>query len=353
MSPGRLDEIESRLALIERLKRKYGATVEEVLAFGERCRARAARPGSPEERERALGAGARARWPRRYLEPRAAQLSRQRRTRRAATSRRRSRPSWPCWPWSGRASSVRFDAGRRRGRDDASAWTRARARAAEFLLSPNPGEELRPLARIASGGELSRILLALKSVASLRRAGQDARLRRGGRRDRRARRRGRGPQAARARRAPAGPLRHPPAADRVARRSPPRGAEARRARADRRPRSALSTRRSASRRSRGCWAARRSRHRAAARARDGQAEPALADADHSMTQREKPLLHRDVRLPDERQRLREGRGPPARPTGYERAAARDDADFVFINTCAVREKAAEKLFHALGRLQAG
>jgi DNA repair protein RecN (Recombination protein N) len=38
---------------------------------------------------------------------------------------------------------------------------------AEFLLSPNPGEELRPLARIASGGELSRIMLALQSVASL------------------------------------------------------------------------------------------------------------------------------------------------------------------------------------------
>jgi tRNA-2-methylthio-N6-dimethylallyladenosine synthase len=37
--------------------------------------------------------------------------------------------------------------------------------------------------------------------------------------------------------------------------------------------------------------------------------------------------------------------------GYERAAAATDADFVFINTCAVREKAAEKLFHALGRLK--
>jgi len=37
--------------------------------------------------------------------------------------------------------------------------------------------------------------------------------------------------------------------------------------------------------------------------------------------------------------------------GYERAADAADADFVFINTCAVREKAAEKLFHALGRLK--
>ncbi len=41
VSPGRLDEIEARLAILERLKKKYGATVDEVLAFGARCRARA------------------------------------------------------------------------------------------------------------------------------------------------------------------------------------------------------------------------------------------------------------------------------------------------------------------------
>src|SRR4029450_7755585 len=48
-----------------------------------------------------------------------------------------------------------------------SAWTEKGLETAEFMLSPNPGEDLRPLARIASGGELSRIMLALKSVASL------------------------------------------------------------------------------------------------------------------------------------------------------------------------------------------
>ena len=49
---------------------------------------------------------------------------------------------------------------------DPSAWTEQGLERAEFLLSPNPGEELRPLARIASGGELSRIMLALKTLAS-------------------------------------------------------------------------------------------------------------------------------------------------------------------------------------------
>jgi DNA repair protein RecN (Recombination protein N) len=55
---------------------------------------------------------------------------------------------------------------------DTASWTERGLERAEFLLSPNPGEDLRPLARIASGGELSRILLALKSVASLDTAGK-------------------------------------------------------------------------------------------------------------------------------------------------------------------------------------
>ena len=38
----------------------------------------------------------------------------------------------------------------------------------EFFISPNPGEELRPLARIASGGELSRVMLALKTLTATR-----------------------------------------------------------------------------------------------------------------------------------------------------------------------------------------
>src|SRR4029079_17262854 len=42
----------------------------------------------------------------------------------------------------------------------------------EFFISPNPGEEVRPLARIASGGELSRIMLALRTVALAEDAGR-------------------------------------------------------------------------------------------------------------------------------------------------------------------------------------
>ena len=55
---------------------------------------------------------------------------------------------------------------------DSSSWGPHGLETAEFLLSPNPGEELRPLARIASGGELSRILLALNAASGLDAPGQ-------------------------------------------------------------------------------------------------------------------------------------------------------------------------------------
>src|SRR6187397_1767274 len=54
-------------------------------------------------------------------------------------------------------------------------WTAAGTDQAEFFLSPNPGEELRPLARIVSGGELSRIMLAIKTlIATTRRSFSEA-----------------------------------------------------------------------------------------------------------------------------------------------------------------------------------
>jgi DNA repair protein RecN (Recombination protein N) len=57
---------------------------------------------------------------------------------------------------------VRFADGR--GEDG---WSERGTDEAEFYMSPNPGEDLRPLSRIASGGELSRIMLALKTLAGV------------------------------------------------------------------------------------------------------------------------------------------------------------------------------------------
>lgn len=164
ISPGRLDEIESRLALIDRLKRKYGETVDDVRAFGERCRREAEELGNPEERERILVAECSA-AARDYLEV-ATKLSARRHTS-AIDLEKRVAAELAQLAMEKTRFKVRF-APEAPATDpaDTEAWTETGLEAVEFLISPNPGEELRPLARVASGGELSRITLALKSVAN-------------------------------------------------------------------------------------------------------------------------------------------------------------------------------------------
>lgn len=163
VSPGRLDEIESRLALIERLKRKYGATVEEVLALAESCRAKLAETGPSEERERALDqeeaalSGA-------YLSA-ARELSRRRRGA-AEDLEKRVEAELALLAMEKARFRVAFQPDNPGGESPES-WTDRGLEGVEFLISANPGEDLRPLARVASGGELSRLLLALESVATL------------------------------------------------------------------------------------------------------------------------------------------------------------------------------------------
>lgn len=163
VTAGRLDEIESRLALIERLKKKYGATVEEVVAFGERCRNELGGAGSPEEREQALERE-RAEVAAVYLES-ARALSKKRRAS-APVLEKKAEGELASLAMERTRFRVRFDPESPSESADGT-WSARGLEKAEFLLSPNPGEELRPLARIASGGELSRILLALKSVATM------------------------------------------------------------------------------------------------------------------------------------------------------------------------------------------
>jgi DNA repair protein RecN (Recombination protein N) len=165
LTPGRLDEVESRLASIDRLKKKYGSSLDEVLAFGEHSRRELERMGSPEEQERTLEAE-RTTLAGRYFE-RARELSRERR---AAALDLQKKVRADLGPLA--MEKTRFEVAFRpevipTNAGDTTTWTEKGLETAEFLLSPNPGEDLRPLARIASGGELSRIMLGLKSVASL------------------------------------------------------------------------------------------------------------------------------------------------------------------------------------------
>ncbi len=166
VSPGRLDEIESRLALIERLKRKYGASAEEVIAFGEACRAQLGQLGSPEDQEKALEKE-RATAESTFLDA-ASGLSRKRRDA-ARDLEKKAQQELALLAMEKTRFKVAFSPDKSGGRET---WSERGLESAEFLLSPNPGEELRPLARIASGGELSRILLALNSAAHLDRSGR-------------------------------------------------------------------------------------------------------------------------------------------------------------------------------------
>jgi DNA repair protein RecN (Recombination protein N) len=66
---------------------------------------------------------------------------------------------------------TRFEARFRSDQADEARWTAAGLDEVEFYISPNPGEDLRPLARIVSGGELSRVMLAIKTLTAAGRLG--------------------------------------------------------------------------------------------------------------------------------------------------------------------------------------
>jgi len=156
-SPARLQEVEDRLALLERLKRKYGPTLDEAIARGhalaqERDLLTGA-GGRTEDLERALGEASD-----RYLAV-ARELSHKRR-RAAEQFARKIEGLLAELAMAHTRFEVRFNpAGL--GPEE---WSERGIDRAEFYVSPNPGEELRPLARIVSGGELSRVMLALKTL---------------------------------------------------------------------------------------------------------------------------------------------------------------------------------------------
>lgn len=157
-SPARLQEVEDRLALLERLKKKYGPTLADVLTRRTAMREELGRLESAGERLSELEREVeRARCD--YLEA-ARDLSAARR-RTAVTFARTLEEAVAHLAMPRTRCELRFAP-----EGDETTWTERGIDRAELFLSPNPGEELRPLARIASGGELSRLMLAVKTLAS-------------------------------------------------------------------------------------------------------------------------------------------------------------------------------------------
>jgi DNA repair protein RecN (Recombination protein N) len=153
--PGRLEAIDDRLDALGRLKRKYGDSEEAMLRHRDEAAAELERLARHDEvlaaQERTvaeLGG---------ELAAAAEQLS-ERRT--AAASRLAARAEKQMRALGMERALFRINVGRA-----AAAQVGARGLdGVEFVLSANPGEELRPLARVASGGELSRTMLALEAV---------------------------------------------------------------------------------------------------------------------------------------------------------------------------------------------
>ena len=157
-SPERLQAIEDRLAGLARLKRRYGPTLDEVIA----------KQAAIAEELALLGAGDDARAD---LE---ASASRARATyvtasTAVATARRSAAPRLARALEVALAELAMGGTRCQLALHDLTAegeWGPTGTDRLELLISPNVGEDLRPLGRIASGGELSRVMLAIKSLAS-------------------------------------------------------------------------------------------------------------------------------------------------------------------------------------------
>jgi DNA repair protein RecN (Recombination protein N) len=158
-SPDRLQTVEDRLAALERLKRKYGPSLDDVRTKQASLKDEIAALDASDERAAALAADEAS--AREDFLAAARALSRSRHTAAKALGRALEAALGElAMPKS------RVDVRVRTLEHEPDRWTARGIDDVEFFLSPNPGEEVRPLARIASGGELSRIMLALRTLAA-------------------------------------------------------------------------------------------------------------------------------------------------------------------------------------------
>jgi DNA repair protein RecN (Recombination protein N) len=165
-SPDRLEEIEDRLVALDRLKRKYGSTIAEVIAFG---RGAAEKLAEVEDRDEILKQlrvelmDARAR----YVSA-AQSLSAERQAAAGKLAQLAEKQI------NDLAMKVRFEV-TVTAQQAESAWAGHGWDEVQYRIATNPGEPLKPLDEIASGGEMSRVMLALKvSVEEGNAAGRKA-----------------------------------------------------------------------------------------------------------------------------------------------------------------------------------
>ena len=158
---GELDGIEGRLSLIFNLKRKYGSTVDEIIEYGEKSKERLLSIQRSDERRTEIKeelkkqteilGGIAERLTKARVDA-ALRLQESIMNELADLDMQKMRFSAEITPLTDSDGEVKY--------------TPNGCDSVEFLISANPGEELKPLSKIASGGEMSRIMLAVKSVLS-------------------------------------------------------------------------------------------------------------------------------------------------------------------------------------------
>jgi DNA repair protein RecN (Recombination protein N) len=153
-SPEHLAKIEDRLALLDRLKRKYGQTLDDVIKLGEEVTRKLSEIENKDEILKELRTDLAA-AAEKYL-----QASRAISKKRYEAAKKLEKLVEGEINELAMRSRFRIEIS---GTDEESNWTAFGFDQAEFMISTNPGEPMHPLEQIASGGELSRVMLALKA----------------------------------------------------------------------------------------------------------------------------------------------------------------------------------------------
>ena len=159
-SMAELDHIQERLETISNLKRKYGNSIEEILEYAKTAETEASAIEQSDETADKLRAELA--QIRQDMESKAAELTKKR-TVSAAILESMIASELADLDMPKVRFAIRISD---RISDGETAYTDNGKDSVEFLLSTNPGEDLKPMSKIASGGELSRIMLAIKSVLS-------------------------------------------------------------------------------------------------------------------------------------------------------------------------------------------
>ena len=158
-SPARLQEVEDRLALLERLKKKHGPSLDEVVRKGAQLRRELHDIDGCDRTRRADASRPRIRWRSKRLSPKLPARFREAagRTRRGLFAPARDIP-WRTSRWTRTRFERRFVAA-----DSEDQWSERGVEQGEFYISPNPGEDLKTLARDRPWRRALAVMLALKT----------------------------------------------------------------------------------------------------------------------------------------------------------------------------------------------